>query len=162
MLTTGLSGSFYSRTRFITCVIILLVSGCSAGIEPTVFNWVAYENQNLGYRLKVPNAYAITQSGDFYVRFSYGFRSPVIIRYTDESEAANKGLWFGTSPVEPGSLGGIEGQIYAYTHYDGPVGARMVSYVVPYRGKYLALEFRTDGAPDDIQKQVLASFTFTQ
>ena len=57
---------------------------------------------------------------------------------------------------------GIPGRQYIYTHYDGPFGARMIAYVIPWRGKYLAVELRANGDPDAVQVEMVQRFAVDQ
>lgn len=59
-------------------------------------------------------------------------------------------------------LDGRPGKKYVYDHRDGPFRARTIAYVIPYRDKYLGLEFQTDRELYAVQLHILASFTLTR
>ena len=137
---------------------ILVLSACAAPphLVPGTFGWAQYTDPSLGLTVSYPDSYTPRVEGDgSYVAFRSGRFTPLIIRFVDEADGRKRGLWFGHPAAGAVVIGNIEGQQYMYRHYDGPFGVRMVACVIPWRGKYLALEFRTDGELDPVQDEVL-------
>ncbi len=128
--------------------------------------WIAFTNDAIGYQLSYPDN--LRREGDGAEVFFRGTSPipfltflgpvPVVVRWETESEGLRRGTWFGSEPVADITLGGVAGKEYIYSHGDFFASARTVAYVIPYRGKYLGLEFRTDGELDEDQQRILASF----
>jgi hypothetical protein len=148
--------------------LLLPLTGCQTKtaaldrLKTDELTWTTYMNTELGYTLSHPVIFKPEVYGDGNVLFRYRMGVPVLVRFTDEEDGRRRGAWFGHDPVEKVQLGDRSGQKFIYTHWDGPFGARTVSYVVQYKGKFLALEFRTDGDLYQFQKRILDSFRFTQ
>ena len=148
------------------CACVLLF-GCNSSkhprLDPTSVNWVTYDNSSVGYRVPYPDVYTPSASDNgAYVAFRYHRYTPLLVRCVDEQEGKRRGLWFGSAPAEKIQLGGVGGKKYIYTHYDGPFGARMIAYVIPFKGRFLGLEFRTDTNLDPVQQVILRDFSITQ
>ena len=47
---------------------------------------------------------------------------------------------------------------YDYRHCDGPLCSRMTSFVITRRDRWLALEFRSEGNLNSVNRRILASF----
>ena len=145
---------------------LLSLAGCSLSgpphLDPATVQWASTEIPSLGVTVAYPAVYAPAAQDGSYVPFRYRQFTPLIIRWVDESEGRKSGLWFTSTPRGAIELGGVPGQEYIYTHYDGPFGARMVAYVIPWRGRFLAVEIRTNGDLDPVQRQILARFSVTQ
>lgn len=147
--------------------MIIVLSGCRSPKTPlenlnaSDLSWATYTSDELNYSIEYPTVLSPSGSEDGEVLFRYGWGVPVRVRFNDEAEGRKTGAWFGSEPVEKIKLGGHDGEKFIYKHYDGPFGARTVSYVVEYRRKFLGLEFRTDGELNEIQKRMLASFVFS-
>lgn len=126
--------------------------------------WAKYSNPKLSCSLEYPDGYTIQEDHDKNgVLFRYDGSPVLLLRYTDEHEGRNHGLWFGHEAVEDIKLGEKSGQKYVYDHYDGPVYSRTVSYVIEYRDRFLGLEFRIDKKElDDVQRHILESFAVTE
>lgn len=123
--------------------------------------WVDYKNPVAAYRLQYPTVFGVDQEAGGTVLFRY-CGVPALVRFTDEAEGRRRGLWFGNEPVADITLAGHAGKKYLYTHYDGPFGVCTVAYVIPYRDKFIGVEFRTAGELGDVQERMLASFTLNQ
>jgi hypothetical protein len=129
--------------------------------------WITYSNAALGYSLSYPDS--LYQEGDLAEVF-FSTRGPipflqdllgeamVVVRWEDEEEGLRRGTWFGNDPVADVVLGGVAGKEYVYFHRDPFKATRVVAFVIPYRGRFLGLEFRSEGELDEVQQRVLASF----
>jgi hypothetical protein len=116
----------------------------------------------VGYALDVPDVYdAEVESGGEAVFFRWGRGAPVKVYLTDLESADDHGLWPGNEPTGEITLGGVPGTRYDYTHCDGPFCSRIASFVIEWRGHWLALEFRADGELHDVNRRILSSFTLT-
>lgn len=144
-------------------VVALAPVGCSvdAPPEPTAgtFEWTEYANEAAGFVMDVPDAYQPDEepSGRS-VLFRTDEGVPVKVYWITAEEGEGRGLWFGETPTGPARLGGLGASLYEYRHCDGPFCSRIVSYVVPHRGRHLALEFRSDGALNATNLRILESF----
>ena len=142
---------------------VILAIGCTMPDPPEpeagTFEWATYENGTVGFVLEFPNTYrAETQEGGYSVLFRTDRGVPVKVYWTTEEESKGHGLWFGKTPIGEISLARHAGHLYEYTHCDGPLCSTMKSYVVPLRGRYLALEFRSAGRLHDVNRRILDSF----
>lgn len=155
-----------SHSVFLLLAMLILGSGCRMNspllknLKAGEVSWVTYSNTNLWYTITYPAVFEPEVYDDGNVLFRYGSGVPVLVRYTDEKTGRKRGAWFGHQPVAPITLGGRKGNKFIYEHWDGPFVSRTVSYVVEHRGKFLALEFRTPDELYEIQRRMLASFTF--
>lgn len=151
-----------SGLAIMTCVLIAL--GCVRAPEWPMaesIEWKRYENVPIGYSFDVPAQREIDETaGGTLIRYRGG---PIIaINFVTEREGRERGLWSGHDAVGKASLGGRDGALYMYSHFDGPLSMPVISYVVPHRGKFLGLEFRVAGTElGPIQRHVLGSFVFT-
>ena len=126
-------------------------------------HWSTYANPAVGYSLSYPEAFSIDRrGGGDYVGFRYCASEPAIVRFVSEAEGRRAGLWFGVASTRETSLGSAAAEEYAYRRYDGPFGARMLAVVIPWRGRFLALELRTDGEPTAVQRRMLESFALSK
>lgn len=147
--------------------VIALAGACTVDDPPApapgTFEWTEYRDSRLGVRLAVPDVYRPRVDGDGSAVFFESPRGiPVKLYWTTESEASGRGLWFGSSPAGEIRLDGVDGHLFAYSHCDGPLCSPMRSYVVPYRGKQLALEFRSSGDLHPVHRRILESIEFTE
>jgi hypothetical protein len=131
-------------------------------LDPAKVTWIRYEDQGLGYAISYPHVYSPSASDDgAYVIFRYGRFSPLIIRWVDPQEGRQRGLWFSSKPIEEIEMGGVRGEKFVYTHWDGPFGARMITHVISCKGKYLGVELRSNGELDEVQREILCSVTLS-
>lgn len=142
---------------------VCLTIACTTPDPPSpavgTFEWIAYQNDTVGFALEVPSSYRANIKADGHAWLFRGERGvPVKIYWTTALESKGHGLWFGEPPVREIALAGHNGQLYEYSHCDGPFCSRMKSYVVPLRGRFLALEFRSSGPLDDVNQHILDSF----
>ena len=105
-------------------------------------NWRIYQNQPLGFQMEVPQEYHIEEIDDE-VRMSFQDTTLVSISLLDFEAAQQRGLWASHHPDGEFVLGGISGHHYSYHHFDLLFGVHARAVVVPYRDRFLALEFRT-------------------
>lgn len=142
-----------------------LCSACTTGESPEpeagTFEWTTFTNETVGFRMEVPDLYeADEEAGGHAALFRWRRGVPVKTYWSTAEESRHRGLWYGESAVGVATLGGIEGDRYEYSHCDGPLCSRMVSFVVPWRGRQLALEFRSDGELNATNRHILQSFAF--
>lgn len=147
----------------IALVAFLLAAACRMGEPPEpaegTFEWTTYRNADVGYAVELPDLYRPDEEdGGRAVLFRSGDGVPVKVYWMTESEGDGRGLWFGESPVGVDSLAGFEARRYEYTHCDGPLCSRMVSFVIPHGERMLALEFRSDGPLTRTNERILRSF----
>jgi hypothetical protein len=149
--------------RAVPLLMLLALAGCSLSgpprLDPASVRWTSTALPSLGVIVSHPDIYSPAAVDGAYVPFRYKRFTPLIIRWVDEAEGRKAGLWFSAASAGAVQLGGVAGQKYVYTHYDGFFGARMIAYVIPWRGKFLAVEIRTNGDLDPVQEQILAQFS---
>ncbi|MGI9516949.1 MAG: hypothetical protein ACR2NP_07895 [Pirellulaceae bacterium] len=105
-------------------------------------NWTRYTHAGLGVSLDVPESLHIEESSDN-VSMSLDGSGLVFISWISENDADDRGLWGGRQPNGDTKLGGVAGKKYVYDHFDALAGVHTIAHVVPFRDKFLALEFRT-------------------
>jgi hypothetical protein len=153
-----------SKTFFVFLTGVL--AGCCSekgapvdALPPEQLNWVSFAHAKIPYALRYPDLFQADQEQGGSTFFRYNCEVPVVVRFHDEKEGRKRGAWFGNEPVEEIQLSGRAGRKYIYHHQDGPYSVRTIAYVVAYRDKYLALEFRTLDELNEVQKRILDSFT---
>jgi len=144
-------------------LFVLLATACTMPDPPEpatgTFEWTTFENSAVGFELEVPDSYRPdVESGVHAVLFRSDTGVPVKVYWTTEAESRSRGLWFGEAPLGPTILAGREGLLYEYVHCDGPLCSRMKSYVIPFRSRHLALEFRSGGELHEVNRRILESF----
>lgn len=151
-----------SRNVTLAATLALALVACSSGppeLEAGTFGWESYANGAVGFTMEIPDVYEPEEEGSGNaVLFRWKRGVPVKAYWTTAEEAAHRGLWFGESPVGTATLDGVEGRRYEYRHCDGPFCSRMVSFVIPWRGRVLGLEFRSDGPLNATNRRILESF----
>jgi hypothetical protein len=138
----------------------------------SLLEWTSYSDERIGFSIAVPVAFTAS-SGEDSLLFAMDGATLVQVGWLDEATADARGLWADHEPVSDIELGGRPGKHYIYNHYDGLRGVRTHAWVVPHRGRYLAVEIRTrrasileafgvrpkhDAPPDEIGQRILASF----
>jgi hypothetical protein len=113
-----------------------------------------------GYTMDVPDRYTPHETRGS-VLFRDDGRVPLKVYFITEEEGRGRGLWFGEESIGEIRRAGRAGRGYDYSHCDGPLCSRMRSYVIPLRGKFLALEFRSDGELNEVSRRILESFSVT-
>jgi hypothetical protein len=150
----------------LVALVLAGIVGCrstTAGMDPDAIRWSTYTNPTVGYSLSYPAAFSVdSRGGGDYVGFRYGASEPAIVRFVSEAEGRRAGLWFGVAPTRETSLGSAAAEEYVYHHYDGPFGVRMLAVAISWRGRYLALELRTDDEPTAVQRRMLESFVLSR
>lgn len=146
-------------------VSAVALAGCRQEAPPPPaegsFEWAAYTNEAVGYTMDIPSVYQIDEEdGGEAVFLRWDGRVPVKVFLTDERNGRRNGLWPGEDPSGAITLGGRDGVLYEYDHWDGPFGSAMRSYVVPHAGKELGLEFQSDGDLHAVNARILGSFAF--
>jgi hypothetical protein len=147
------------RPLALALLAAMTLTGLGCKVEPIdlplAHGWRSYENPGLGVALDVPDFFEVHEYGSG-VLFRLHGANAVLLRFVDAAEARQRGLWVGTAPAGPITLGGRAGERYVYKHGDGPVYSVTEAYVIPYRGKQLGLEFRTRGDAE-VRQRMLAS-----
>ena len=146
----------------------LIVSGCENRPPPALsmskVEWATYSNEQVGYTVQYPAAFTLhnRNNGRDLLLSHDGF--PVVtINYTTRQEAGSRDLWADHEPVGNIELADKSGEKYIYNHFDGPFYMRTFSYVIEYKDRFLALEFRTkNDSVDSLQQHILQSFSLTQ
>ena len=111
-------------------------------VDASRTTWSHYSHQELGFSLDVPDAMKIEEGSEGIVLSVEGV-GLVFVSFISESEADDRGLWGGRDPAANTQLGGVAGKKYVYDHFDALAGVHTIAYVVPWRDRFLALEFRT-------------------
>lgn len=157
---------FFPRSLFAMLLAGIFVTSCCQENVPALeslntdtLTWAAYTHPAVPYSLRYPEVFTVEEEKAGSVFFRYGCGVPVVVRFHDEKEGRRRGAWFGHDPVQDIQLHGHAGKKYIYDHNDGPFSARTVAYVVPFRDKFLGLEFRTPGELNAVQERILESFT---
>ena len=155
---------------FAIVALTALVACSQLGCSPRGFvwphvdanGWNTYSNDVIGYTLRVPAVCEVEEADDGRDVLFRFLGAPIIaIRFVDESEGSERGLWVGHEPISETELSGRSGFRYRYDHYDGPFGMQTVSYVVPHRDRLIGLELRTGAPrPTTTQQAILDSFAF--
>lgn len=143
-----------------------LVTGCRSSAPQNIsiedVRWARLEHDALGFSFKYPDCYIPEEYYDGRtILFKYADEPVMRVVFADETEDSDRGLWFGHEPHGGIELDGRPGYRYVYHHFNGPFHCRIVSHVVEHKGKYLALEFRSDDGLDAVQKEILRSFSFS-
>jgi len=110
-------------------------------------HWKDYRNPAMGLALSYPDPYEIQRESGEFVFFLHGDRTAARLNFVTEREGRSRGLWFGNASTGDIQMAGRVGQRYDYTHWDGPFGDLTIAFVVPYRDRYLGLEFRSAVGP---------------
>lgn len=150
--------------RRLLFLIAGLVAGCGAEPPepPVAFQWTFWANPDIGYSLDVPDVYkAEMEDGGRSVLFRWRGRVPVKIYLSGMADAEQRGLWVGHEPAAEILLGGQAGLRYDYDHCDGPFCSRMAAFVIPWKGEWLALEFRTGAVLNEVNQAILESFALS-
>ena len=157
-------GSSYPAA--VGCLLVLGLAACQQSPLPEMpldqVRWNSYSDPRLGVRFQYPDTLEAVDEGEAGMFLRYRGGTNVRLVWTDLQTAREHGLWVGHEPVAQASLGGRPASKYLYQHWDGPSFVMTESYVVPYRGKYLALEFRPGGLPEQGRSRLLESFRFLE
>ena len=145
-------------------LLLPLLIGCTEekslhSLNVDSLSWTEYTNREVRYSLRYPTVFTVDDDAADNVFLRYSGAPPVVVRFIDEEEGRRRGTWFGHNPVEDIQLASRSGKKYVCDHWDGPFRARTIAYVIPYRDKYLGLEFRTDRELYPVQERILSSFT---
>ena len=106
--------------------------------------WKEVRAEALGVALQVPDEYQVDEDRDETgFRVFYQGATKVDLMWSERQHAADRGLWARHEPLRRVELGGRRASYYLYTHFDAFSGVRTHSFVLPFQGKWLALEFRT-------------------
>jgi hypothetical protein len=126
-----------------------------AGIE-----WRNYSSEFMGFDLEIPYFYSDHPEDDGEsVIFRMDGYPVLMISLLGRDRADQRGLWADHSPVATGLLAARPADHYVYDHHDGPFVMRTISWVVPWRGKFLEFALRTEASvPDPVQQHMLDSF----
>ena len=152
------------RVLLILAVAWLLGTCRSAPPEvPQDFEWTTWSDTAAGYALDLPNVYvADVEDGGNAVFFRWSGTVPVKVYLTDGESAKGHGRWVDEEPTGSATLAGLPATRYDYTHCDGPFCSRIASFVVEREGRWLALEFRSEGELNPVNQRILSSFTLLE
>ncbi len=148
--------------RCIFLFAVVLVAACEGTPPPApdlnTVVWERYRDDQIGFSVEHPDVYETDRHHGGVLLRHDGY--PVVaISYADEDEADRRGLWADHKAVGNVELAGITGKRYVYDHWDGPAYMHTVSFVIPWQGRYLALEFRTKNETlDPVQQRIQESF----
>ncbi len=137
--------------RIVAAAISLCVISCQHDpqepVAPDGVRWKRYHDDVLGVSLDYPNAYEFKERHGNDVVFTREGRTTLRISFVTEQEGKSRGLWVGQMPSGNIQINDRTGHRYDYTHWDGPFGDPTVAFVVPYRDRFLGLEFRSAVGP---------------
>ncbi len=140
--------------------LVLLSSGCRAPgpdpVDTTRAGSIPFHHAGLGLSLEYPDAWTVQadDAGED-ICFRMNETPAVWIHHLSREEAEQRGLWARHEPQGEGLLDGRTAERYDYDHQDMLSVSRTVSWVVEYRDRYLAIEFRE--MDENLQQQILAS-----
>jgi hypothetical protein len=119
--------------------------------------WLTYKREDVGLTIDVPAGFTAEQLGNDTVFRYQGF--PILrVLLVDDEAARRRGLWVVGVPTDEVEVDGRKAQFYSYNHKDFFSYTHTLAYVLPYAGKQLGIEFRTDGeALNAMQQQILDS-----
>ena len=157
-----------TRWVLVTLILILIAAGgccrrgaTTADLQPDDLAWRPYIHDDLGFSLDIPETFETrAREHGSHTRFDYRDGTPVRVLWLSEEEGVGRGLWHGRPPEAAVMIGGRNGHRYAYDHTDGPFCSRRIAYVLPHRGKELAIEFPCADDLDRVQRRVLWSLRF--
>ena len=150
------------RLLLVIAIVWLLGTCTSSPPEsPESYEWTTWSNPDAGYTLAVPDVYSPdVEGGGDAVLFRWGRRVPVKVYLTDLESANRRGLWVGREPTGAATLAGLPATRYDYTHCDGPFCSSITSFVLETEeGRWLAVEFQSDGDLNAVNQHILGSFT---
>jgi len=138
---------------------LALAAGCDRTPSwPTQTGWRSYTHPRLGYTIDVPADSHAEEMGES-VLFRWHGDPILCVNVVTPQEGRRRGLWAGKTPAGDIELAGRAGKKYVYQHGDGPLWMNVVSYVIPFGGRELGVEFRMHGDElGDVQRHVLESF----
>ena len=151
-----------SSLVLIIILILIHISGCtSEGHQNTIaesISWVTYRNEAVGYEVKIPDFYNPIEweDGSGVVFKRNGDETVMLVRWANE-EDKHRGIWLSHEPNGTCVLSEKSGKTYDYMHFDGPLGIRTRSWVIPYKNRELGVEFRMIDITD-LEKKILDSF----
>ncbi len=140
--------------------IAAILTGCRStgpdAVDPDLADWAEYHHVGLALTLQYPSQYAVQEYGDAgEICFRMNGVPALWVHHLTEEQAGERGLWARHEPGGHGELDGLPATRYEYDHPDGLQVSRTISWVVPYRDRFLALEFREMNV--DLQQRVLES-----
>ena len=137
-----------------------LFSACrSAGpgaVDPDQAHWVEFHHEGLALTLQYPSDYTVKEYGQGgEICFRMDGTPALWVHHLTEEQATARGLWAHHQASGHGELDGRPATRYEYDHPDLFSVSPTVSWVVPYRARFLAFEFREMNV--DLQQRVLES-----
>lgn len=147
----------------LACVVLILLSACMTKPPEDLLaeevTWVPFHSETMGITLKVPKEWTASlldhHEGVIFRQQGY----PVLmIVLMGEGQSSQQGLWADFQGQSTGleTLSGQSAQRYAYDHPDIIFVMPTISWVIPWRGQYLELAFRTSNSePSPIQRAIL-------
>jgi len=150
------------KLRLILILILAPISGCisqgHANTNTDSIRWILYRNEAIGFEIKIPDIYKPTewQNGTDVSFRRNGEEIVLLVRWVKDDDTSS-GIWMSQESNGTCTLFGQSGKTYDYVHYDGFSGIRTRSWVIPYGGRELGVEFRTLNITK-VEKQILDSF----
>lgn len=148
--------------NLVLMLALLWLLGTCQSVAPEVTSdveWKTWTNVAAGYSVEVPDVYeAVVRDGGNAVFFRWRKTATAKVYLTDLESARRHGLWADERATGAATLAGQPGTRYDYRHCDGPLCSRMTSFVIPRGDRWLALEFRSQGALSSVNQRILASF----
>jgi len=141
---------------------LILLAACTseppANPQPGTVSWATWQDYSLGLTLDYPDTWEESSYGDAHRLTLRNQGYPVLsVSHLSESEAAYDGLWGRNESDGEGFLAGKPAVLYAYDHAEPLTTLPTRSWVIPWSGKFLALEFRVRGGQLDSVQQAMLS-----
>ena len=143
--------------------LLLLLTACTS--EPPDFpemssiNWMRFASPELGVELRIPDTWSIEEYEDgSSVIFKQEGYPVMMISLLDEKEAHDQGLWAISEPLGEDIFIGKPSRQYRYDHQDTLYIFPTLSWVIPWRSRFLEVAFRTRNPQvDNTQQAILGS-----
>jgi hypothetical protein len=140
--------------------LIALLTGCTSEapepLELSSINWMRYSSVELGVELRVPDTWSIEEhEDDSGVIFRQDGYPVLAISLLDENQARERGLWADHEPIGEDIFMGQPAQSYRYDHQDVLYILPTLSWVIPWRSRFLEVAFRTSKDQVDITQQAI-------
>ncbi len=145
-----------------SCLVLLLLAACTsespALLSPEQVTWVPYQSDTMGISLNVPKSWTVSEDDQDGVIFRQEGYPVLVITLLDEERSESRGLWARYKDQATGSdtVSGQTAHRYAYVHQDVIFFMPTISWVIPWRGQFLELAFRTgNNEPEPLQRMIL-------